>query len=224
VIADSLAAFPAGSCPVWAGSNHDLPRLANRWGGGDPRRLRLAQTILALLPGAFVLYYGDELGMVDSDIAADQQRDPLTAGGLNGQWPRDNARAPMRWTSAPAGDFSTGRPWLPIHPDPSDNVESQQRDPQSTLVLTRALIQLHAEHLSHSEAAYREVEVSGSRWRFDSGRLSIAANFSDQPITVDQPGPVLLSSRTVEAVRPESRDGLVDLAPWEAVVLLRPAL
>ena len=111
VVADSMEQFPPGSATVWAGSNHDLPRAATRWAEGDPRRARLAQTILAMLPGTYVLYYGDELGMTDSDIPADLHRDPLTAGGLNGQWPRDNARAPMRW------DASEGR-WVhrPEHP------------------------------------------------------------------------------------------------------------
>jgi alpha-glucosidase len=72
------------------------------------------QTIVALLPGTYVLYYGDELGMTDSDIPAHQHRDPLTAGHLNGQWPKDNAWAPMRWDGSDSADFSAGRPWLPM--------------------------------------------------------------------------------------------------------------
>jgi alpha-glucosidase len=224
VVAESIAAFPAGACPVWTGSNHDLPRMGTRWGGDDPRKLRLAQTILAMLPGTFVLYYGDELGMLDSDIPTALQRDPLTAGGLNGQWPRDNARAPMRWTPAPEGGFSTAIPWLPIHPDSGANVESHQADTGSTLTLTRQLIALHAAHLSDPAARYRQVSVSQTHWVFESGRLTVLANFSDVGAELAATGYRQLSS--IDGIDPAvpGPSGAVCLGPWEAVVLLRDPL
>lgn len=146
VVADSVAAFPAEVCMVWASSNHDISRAATRWADGDERRARLAQTIVALLPGTFVLYYGDELGMTDSDIPAQLHRDPLTAGNLNGQWPRDNARAAMRWDSSVSGGFSAGSPWLPVHPDSAHNVADQSGDPTSMLALVRTLVGGYASH------------------------------------------------------------------------------
>jgi alpha-glucosidase len=218
VVRDSVGAFPADACAVWAGSNHDLPRLATRWAQGDNRKARLAQTVLATLPGAFVLYYGDELGMCDSDIAAPLQRDPLTLGGLNGQWPRDNARAPMRWNASASGGFSQGTPWLPLHPVAEQNVADEKADPASMLNLVRRLIQLRAEHLSAASARYREVEVGADRWIFDSGPLRITANFSDVPLPLasaesDTP---LLTSGTAQ-----SQDRPVAVAPWEALVVRR---
>jgi len=210
VVADSVAAFPPTACAVWAGSNHDLPRLATRWAEGDSRKTRLAHTILAALPGAFVVYYGDELGMADSDIPAELHRDPLTAGGLNGQWPRDNARAPMRWNSSVGGGFTTGDPWLPVHPDRAQNVEAEQADSTSVLQLTHALIRLRADHLSDTATRYTEVELTGQRWVFDSGPLRVTANFSETAVDLELIGTPVLSSRTIAASTTERLD------PWEA--------
>ncbi len=215
VVADSVAAFPEGACMVWASSNHDVSRAATRWGAGDPRRARLAQTIVALLPGTYVLYYGDELGMIDSDIPGPLHRDPLTAGNLNGQWARDNARAPMRWDASEGGGFSAGEPWLPIHPETEHNVADQSHDPGSQLALVRKLISARRIHLSDPAARYREISVAKDSWEFDSGPLRVRANFSDRDVAIEHTGSPILSSRTVH---PHSG---TTLGPWEAVVTLR---
>jgi alpha-glucosidase len=214
IVADTVAASPPGACLVWATSNHDLSRAATRWAGGDGRRARLIQTVVALLPGTYVLYYGDELGMADSDVPAELHRDPLTAGGLNGQWPRDNARAPMRWDATASGGFSTGPPWLPVHPVTDQNVADETEDPASMLALVRRLVGLRRQHLSDPAAGYREIAVTASGWTFDSGPLRVTANFSDQPIPFEQNVVAVVSSLG------PSRVGDV-LAPWEAVATLR---
>jgi alpha-glucosidase len=214
IVADCIASFPPGSAMVWAGSNHDLPRAATRWAHGDARKARLAQTILAALPGTYVLYYGDELGMTDSDIPAELHRDPLTAGGLNGQWPRDNARAPMRWDASESGGFTSGSPWLPVHPVVAENATDQSADPLSMLPLVKALIALRRHHLSGPEATYREIEVTPRGWVFASGPLRVTANFSDESVPHEAAGAPLLSSRTVTCSAPTT------LAPWEAIVSL----
>ncbi|GAA2293442.1 alpha-amylase family glycosyl hydrolase [Actinomadura luteofluorescens] len=216
--AESLAAFPTGACPIWAGSNHDLPRMATRWAQGDERRTRLAHTVLAMLPGTYALYYGDELGMTDSDIPAHLHRDPLTAGERNGQWPRDNARAPMRWDRTPGAGFTTGEPWLPLPDDESVNVADQRASATSTLALVRALIGLRDEHFAGEVARYREVEVSETRWVFTSGPLTVVAGFSAEPQQVDVPGVPVLSSATVREDLPAAGSRPL-LRPWEALVL-----
>jgi len=210
IVRESFASFPAGSATVWAGSNHDLPRMATRWAEGDEARVRLAHTVLATLPGTYALYYGDELGMVDSDIPSHLQQDPLTVGGLNGQWPRDNARAPMRWDASDAGGFTDGTPWLPIHPDHAVNVEDERRDPASVLNLVRDLIALHAAHLG-AGADYEELEVTQARWVYRSGALVVVANFSDAPLEVTcERGELLLASSAM--------DGDSPVPPWTAAV------
>ena len=68
IVAGTLGALPAGECPVWTASNHDISRFPTRWCGGDERKARLALLVLATLPGTFVLYYGDEIAMTDVDV------------------------------------------------------------------------------------------------------------------------------------------------------------
>ncbi|MCU1527379.1 MAG: glycosidase [Frondihabitans sp.] len=212
IVRESFESFPAGADTVWAGSNHDLPRMGTRWAKGDTRKIRLAHTVLGLLPGTFVIYYGDELGMLDSDIPAELQKDPLTAGFLNGQWPRDNARAPMRWDDSAEGGFTDGAAWLPIHPDVEVNVAGERADPDSVLSLVRRLISLHSAELA-TAATYDEIEVSDDRWMFSTGRLVVAANFSDAPIPVSVTGDVVINSASRDVSRPSS------IAPWSALVV-----
>jgi maltose alpha-D-glucosyltransferase/alpha-amylase len=57
---------------------------------GDPRRIRLAYSLMFTLPGTPVLRYGDEIGMGD-DLTLKE---------------RDCARTPMQWTGEHQGGFS----------------------------------------------------------------------------------------------------------------------
>jgi maltose alpha-D-glucosyltransferase/alpha-amylase len=61
---------------------------------GDQRRLRLAYSLLLMLPGTPVLYYGDEIGMGD-DLA------------LEG---RTSVRTAMQWSDESHG----GRMWVKV--------------------------------------------------------------------------------------------------------------
>jgi alpha-glucosidase len=214
IVSTSFESFPDGSDTVWAGSNHDLPRLGTRWANGDDRKIRLANFVLAMLPGTFVVYYGDELGMVDSDIPDALQKDPLTAGQLNGQWPRDNARAPMRWDASETGGFSSATPWLPVHPDRAVNVADERAASDSVLGLVRHLIAAHAHYLGDG-ATYEQIEVRDDRWMFRSGPLTIAANFSDTAMPVTINGELVAHS----TVHPLPSAGPL-LEPWSAVAVL----
>ncbi len=57
---------------------------------GDPRRIRLAYSLMFTLPGTPVLRYGDEIGMGDELTLKE----------------RDCARTPMQWTGEHQGGFS----------------------------------------------------------------------------------------------------------------------
>ncbi len=55
-------------------------------------------------------------------------------------WPfyrgRDGCRAPMPWNAGPNGGFTTGTPWLPLHPGfPRRNVEVQRARPAVGVVV-----------------------------------------------------------------------------------------
>ena len=66
---------------------------------GDPRRVRMVYSLLFSLPGTPVLFYGEEIGMAEN----------LAIEG------RYSVRAPMQWSSEPAGGFTTGdQPCRPV--------------------------------------------------------------------------------------------------------------
>ncbi len=79
MVAATLRQLPAGACPAWTGSNHDIPRFPTRWCAGDERKVRLALLVLCSLPGTVIPYYGDEIGMENVDIPAERLLDRMTS-------------------------------------------------------------------------------------------------------------------------------------------------
>jgi alpha-glucosidase len=217
IVAETLAALPAGECPVWTASNHDISRFPSRWGGGDERKARLALLVLATLPGTFVLYNGDEIAMTDVDVPPALRRDRITSSGLGGDG-RDRARTPMHWDSSPTAGFTAEGvpPWLPYGDNASRNVAAQRDDPASVLRLCRDLIALRARAFGGRIASYRELPGPPGLWTYRVDDLLIAANFTDEPVTLDVPiGSVLLSTAGA------TTDGVLDrgtLAPWTGVI------
>jgi alpha-glucosidase len=125
--------------PCWALSNHDVPRLATRWGGAKPSAalLRLAAALQMSLRGTPCVYQGDELGLPEVEMAFENLQDPY---GIT-MWPefkgRDGCRTPMPWqTDAPHLGFALNhnaqtKPWLPAaqsHRALAVDVQSQQAD------------------------------------------------------------------------------------------------
>jgi len=151
------AALPEDAWPNWVLGNHDRPRLASRV--GQPRA---AAYLLLTLRGTPTLYYGDELGMRDVDIAPDRRVDPWAFGN------RDPCRTPMQWDAA--GSFTTAQPWLPFAPDHATvNVEAQREDPGSLLSLYRRLLALRRSEPDLLTGAYRTLEADDRVLRFARG-------------------------------------------------------
>jgi maltose alpha-D-glucosyltransferase/alpha-amylase len=100
--------------------------------------IQLMTAILFSLPGAPVLYYGDEIGMGDNIYLGD----------------RDGVRTPMQWTGDRNGGFSRAdfaRLYLPPLMDPvygyqAVNVEAQLRTPTSLLRWLHRFIALRKQH------------------------------------------------------------------------------
>jgi alpha-glucosidase len=108
----------ADGWPCWALSNHDVERVATRWGGSEPHPalLRLLPALQLSLRGSVCLYQGEELGLPEAVVAFEDLQDPY---GIT-MWPdfkgRDGCRTPMPWVAdAPDYGFGNGqaRPWLP---------------------------------------------------------------------------------------------------------------
>ncbi|MFE0021162.1 alpha-amylase family glycosyl hydrolase [Amycolatopsis sp. NPDC059021] len=176
VVEEWLAAVPDGETPVWLASSHDFSRFPSRWCDENEPLIRTALSMLLGLPGACVLYQGDEIGLADTPMPARRIRDPT---GLC----RDTYRAPMPWCDAPGGGFTTGRPWLPLADPPLRNVADQRRDQDSTLQHTRRLIAAK----KTLTGPYRRREVSGHHWAFTRGDSLVELDFG--PARPLGPGP-----------------------------------
>ena len=130
--------LPDGAWPVWTGSNHDVSRLATRWCGGDPAKVRVALLMLLTMRGTPVLYQGDEIGLTDREFDKEELLDPV---GLR-FWPyypgRDPERTPMQWDGGPNAGFTGAgvTPWLPMADAPV-NVADQRAAPDSVLHFVR---------------------------------------------------------------------------------------
>ncbi|MDE2564376.1 MAG: alpha glucosidase, partial [Burkholderiales bacterium] len=132
--------------PCWAVSNHDVVRVATRWGGEQPapELLRLVAALQLSLRGTPCLYQGDELGLPEADVAYEDLQDPYGIA----MWPefkgRDGCRTPMPWDSQAADlGFGSGtrRPWLPLEPrHRALAVDRQLADPGSLLHHYRRLL------------------------------------------------------------------------------------
>jgi alpha-glucosidase len=220
VVAKTLAALPAGECPVWTGSNHDVSRFPTRWCAGDEARARLALLVLATLPGTLVMYYGDEIAMTDVDIPATSRRDEMTAGAPAGR-DRDRARSPMPWDASPSAGFTAAgvRPWLPIGDHAERNVAGQRDDPASTLRLCRDLLALRRAEFGGTIAAYTQLPGPPGVWVYRVGGLVVAANFAGEPACLGElAGPLLLST-SPGAAGPEPTGRAAGLGPWEGVIV-----
>jgi maltose alpha-D-glucosyltransferase/alpha-amylase len=105
---------------------------------GDRRKIELLNAILFSMPGAPVIYYGDEIGMGD-DIWLDD---------------RDGVRTPMQWSGDPNAGFSTapaGTLYAPVINDAvfgyrQVNVAAQRADPDSLLNWTKRMIRVRKAH------------------------------------------------------------------------------
>ena len=145
-------AFGDGSWPTAVLSNHDRSRHASRLAsdddGGDHDAVARAAAVLLLTQrGTPFLYYGEELGLGDVDIAPADSLDPPAArvGPGFDWWDRSRCRTPMPWTAEDGAGFSTARPWLPLGADAAvRNVASQAADRTSILSTYRRLIALRA--------------------------------------------------------------------------------
>ena len=129
--------------PCWAISNHDVARVATRWGGAQPGPAQIAQmSALALsLRGSVCIYQGEELGLPEAELPYAALRDPYGIAF----WPnfkgRDGCRTPMPWNDSPQAGFTSGTPWLPI---PAQHrmlaVARQERDAGSPLQRFRRFV------------------------------------------------------------------------------------
>jgi alpha-glucosidase len=221
IVEDVEAQIPQAAWPIWTGSNHDVSRLATRWAGGDPAKVRCALLILLTLRGTPFLYQGDELGLTDGPI---EQSDLLDAVGIR-FWPfykgRDPERTPMPWANQPGGGFTEPgvRPWLPMTDPALCNAADQLADPDSVHAFTRRVIARRRANEDLAVGSYRTLPSPNGAWAFARGESTVVAvNLSDAAVTLDEVSgtTAVATDRTLEGTRVE---GSLTLAPWSGAII-----
>jgi len=196
-------------------SNHDKVRSFTRYGGTLPpaeadARARIIATLLLLTKGTPFLYYGEEIGLPEGQLARSEIRDPV---GLR-YWPfnkgRDGARTPMAWTRGPQGGFTEGKPWLPLHPDHAvRNVEVQRADPGSLWNWHARLLAFRKSHPVFQTGSWEPVEA-GHRDVLGFRRIGPGETWLVLTNCRRQPSPILLDTAVRWVLGTKPRE---DLSP-----------
>ncbi len=180
----AASALVRGSSPgaAWVMSNHDFPRLPDRFGAEN---VRLAAMLLLTLPGVAFVYQGVEFGLGDGP-------------GLNPPFDRagrDPQRHPMQWDGSPSGGFTSGLPWLPLVDPEARSVEAQRGDPGSLLELYRSLIALRGSYgdgmrlLDAGDGVVAYERGPGHIIALNFGAAAAPAPRHGQVLVGDEPGP-----------------------------------
>lgn len=184
---------------TWVLSNHDVKRVATRYGGGERgvRRARAAALIQLSLPGAAYIYNGDELGLENVDLPDDALQDPTWERSNHTRRGRDGERVPLPWygEEPPYGFSDSPKTWLPMPDGWSElTVEHQASDPDSTLAMYAKALGLRRSTKALLSPDFLWQRAPSGCLAYRRGEsLVVAANLGDEPVEMP-PGDVLLSS------------------------------
>ncbi len=230
-------------------NNHDQPRAVSRFGDDSPQwrvlSAKLLATVLHLQRGTPYIYQGEELGMTNGpfagigdfrDIESLNHFVSATSAGATAEdvvrvlltKSRDNARTPMQWDSSPHAGFTTGTPWIGVHPNHIEvNAAAELADPDSVFHHYRRLIELR-----HTEAVVAlgdftmllpdDPQVFAFSRRLADTVLLVLGNFASAPSSaagVPEAGD-WAAAELVLGNYPSPGDGML-LRPWEARVYRR---
>ncbi|HEY6382910.1 MAG TPA: alpha-amylase family glycosyl hydrolase, partial [Pseudolabrys sp.] len=174
------ALLPSYAWPNWVLGNHDKSRIVTRVG---PAQARVAAMLLLTSRGTPTMYYGDEIGMHDVPIPADQVQDPFEKNVPDLGLGRDPERTPMQWSGDENAGFTKGNPWLPIAQDYlTVNVASERGSANSMLTLYQRLIELRRAEPALSVGEFAPLPASDDLMayvrKWNERRLLIVLNFS----------------------------------------------
>ena len=190
-IAEAEAAFAMEGWLCWAFSNHDIQRVAGRWGDASPAFAKLALAMLLSVRGSVCLYQGEELGLADADLRFEDLRDPFGVAF----WPeykgRDGCRTPMPWQAGrEQGGFTSGQPWLPMPKSHRDQaVDRQEARADSVLCFARRMLAWRKSRPEMRQGALRLIDSGPALVAFvrGSGKDRVLCLFNLGPDTAALP-------------------------------------
>ncbi len=221
--------FGERAWPSYVLGNHDNYRIINRLTDGMniseyEKKLiaKLAATLLLTMRGTPFIYYGEEIGMEDTDIPYDKIVDPWGKA----LWPkkgRDVCRTPMQWNNKENAGFSESAPWLPVNLNKAYvNVESEMKDPNSILNFYRSLLKLRKEHVELRRGTMKfqnaPSDIIFYIRKVSEKQVVVLLNFGSTVQCVDLTiyGKVLIGTHKNAG---EKIHGAVRLAPFESIVI-----
>ena len=177
--------------------------------------------MLLTLRGCVFLYYGDEIGMPNTEVAREQMLDPV---GIR-MYPvfgRDPARTPMQWNASSGFGFTEPgvEPWLPFGDAASFNVADQVEEADSFLTLTRDLIALRDAEPDLRSGAFKRVGAPDgilAYTRGDGFLIAASLDKGEGGVISGVNGKVAASARRRRDG--EQIDGDLTLEPGDAVVI-----
>jgi len=195
---ENMEAGIGSGWPSWALSNHDVVRVATRWGEGAQldRFSVLATALVTSLRGTPCLYQGEELGLTEAEVPFEKLQDPY---GIR-FWPkfkgRDGCRTPMPWSGDAGGGFTTGSPWLPLPVEHlSRSIDEQQLHDGSVLSKVKTFLCWRREQMPLLKGDIRFLDSAGETLVFirrqDNEAILCAFNLADEAIDLDWPDSAL---------------------------------
>ncbi|HET7474562.1 MAG TPA: alpha-amylase family protein [Dermatophilaceae bacterium] len=180
--------------------------------GGDPRRIRMAYSLMFATPGTPVLFYGEEIGMGEN----------LDVPG------RLAVRTPMQWSSGRGAGFSTAPPARlarPVTTGPYGpehvNVADQRNDPDSLFTFMRHLIHRYRQSPELGWAQFEVLDqphhpVLAHLARTGDWAMAAVHNLGPEPCTVPLRLPGFASGSHLADLLQQGRsplddDGLADI-------------
>ncbi|RBO82751.1 alpha-glucosidase [Marinomonas aquiplantarum] len=163
--------------PCWSIGNHDVERVATRWGKNQDNiaKSKIYMLMLLSLRGSVCLYQGEELALTEAELNFEELVDPFGIAF----WPefkgRDGCRTPMPWdTNEQAGFSQQSSLWLPV---PTQHyplaVNNQEQDPNSCLNAYRDFLAFRKNRLA--------LKVGDITFLFnDEHRLIFIRRYQDQ--------------------------------------------
>jgi len=236
ILKKNEAIYPYPFTPTYVFGNHDQMRYMNKI-DFDHAKAKLLVLFQFTARGIPVVYYGEEIGMQDTEIPNWQGKDPIAQ--QNAYFPkflanlikvymnRDNCRTPMQWdTTANAGFTSpTAKPWLAVSKNyPQVNVETELADENSILNTYREILKLRNDHSAFQEgsleivADYKEYPDLLVFRRYAGGKsLTVFLNFGSEKIEIKLP----VTQKIIFALTGAriTSDSKLELAAYSGIVL-----
>ncbi|QYJ84586.1 alpha-glucosidase family protein [Shewanella mesophila] len=179
--------------PCWAIGNHDVQRVASRWGKShfNADMGKMLNAMLCSLRGSVCSYQGEELGLTEVDISHEQLQDPFGIAF----WPmfkgRDGCRTPMPWVhDAPQGGFSEGDTWLPVAASHLPlAVDVQHTDGDSMLNSYRTMLQWRGQYPALVNGDIKFIQSTDSvllfERRYQGSVMLVGFNFTESHVDID---------------------------------------